>query len=205
MNFAKVIGISIGTLCLLFSGVSICMGGPAPKRDSTKTTESDSMHPKSSIKEQVIVNWPKSGNWVAGDMVPGPPRMEVYYPKGQSAVNWTEMGTIEYDPNWKKSDLGGMARVIFLGTQKGSPHAKWSILTKGYRDEQTKSYPFTFFRIECPDFASGEPAQVQLWLLLAGKTGLFTVQYSFKGSEIPDSKGNAIIETMKDAHIEVVK
>ena len=205
MNFAKVIGISIGTLLLLFSGVSICLGGPAPKADSIKTIDSTATHPKSPIKEKIFVNWPKSGNWVAGEVVPGPPRVDIFYPKGQSANNWTEMGTVEYDPNWKKTDLGGMARIIFLGTQKGSPHAKWNILAKGYKDEQTKSYPFTFFRIDCPDFASGESAQVQFWLLLVGKSGLFTVQYSFKGSEIPEKKGNDILETMQNAHIEVVK
>jgi hypothetical protein len=38
-----------------------------------------------------------------------------------------------------------------------------------------------------------------------GKTGLFTVQYSYKGKEIPLDKGNAISQTLHDAHVVIEK
>ena len=204
MKLAKVSAISICTFCLVLSGISVCLGGPL-KEEPKKPTDSSGISQDKPIKEKIVVEWPKSGNWVAGDVITGPPRTEVFYPKGQSAADWSEMGTIEYDVQYKASDLGGRARLLFLGTQKGSPNAKWNILTRGFKDEEKKDYQFIFFRIDCPDFTSGEPAQVQFWLLMRGKTGLFTVQYSYKGKEIPEANGNAISQTLKDTHIEIEK
>lgn len=203
MKLAKVSVLVIGALCLAILGASIALGEPAKdvpgkKADSTGVG-------KATGKEKMVIEWPKSGNWATGEMFAGPPVTQFFYPKGQSAVEWTEMGSVEFDGSENTFDLTGRARLLFLGTQKGSPNATWTILTRGYKDEKNQGFPFVFFRMNCPDFISGEPAQVQYWLLMLGKTGMFTVQYSYKGKDIPADKGNAILQAMKDARIEAVK
>ncbi len=201
MSFAKMPLVLILTIFLAALSFTAVLG----KGPDTQPADSAAKEQPFTGSEKAIVNWPKAGNWIAGDVIPGPPRIEVFYPKGQSATNWTEMGTVEFDSKNKHIDLFGLARTIFLGTQKGSPNAKWNVLTDGFKDEKNKAYPFIFFRIDCPDFLSGEPGQIQFWLLIQGKSGIFTVQYSYKGTVLPQGKGNEILQIMKDAQIEQEK
>jgi hypothetical protein len=203
---------TVNRVMILALSLSLLMPlGASSENMPAKTTgnAADSLAPKPKetvVKERLVVKWPASQKLQQAESGPGLP--ELYFPKGQSPLNWTEMGTIEFVPRQPKQpliDLVAKARAIFLGTQKGSPNAKWDLIFRGFKDEKKLEGQFVIFKIDCPDFLSGEPGQLQLWELIRGKTGDFILQYSIKGNKLPEEEGNALQKTFQDAYIEIVK
>lgn len=174
---------------------------------SKKATPSDdpdtaSVVDPSKITETLIVDWPEGDKWIPGYLHKGnATRMQLYFPEGQSSESWWEMASIE-TVYGKTGGVVGLARQIYLGTVRGSSNATWDILKKGNTEN---GRPFTTIEIICPDFLSGEPAQVQIWKLIMGKTGLYTLQYSFKGKEMPAERKEQILESMHKAYLKVDK
>lgn len=170
-------------------------------------TEDSTAQQAPDITETQVIEWPDGSDWQLADTyASGTSEFSLYYPKGQGEKNWEEMVTLEIVHDTKKAGLNlpGLARMTFLGTRKGSPNATWDILEKGYSDE-AKEYPHIIYEIDCPDFLSGEPAQVQLWKLTDAKTALFNLQYSYRGEKMPENKKEEIMTMLKKSHIKTEK
>jgi hypothetical protein len=164
-----------------------------------KKSQSDSLKAGEKISESLVFEWPEEGKWKSEFVhTYDKTTSEYFYPAGQSSTNWIEMGSVEIVEGKKNFNIPGTARIIYLSTQKGSPDATWDIIKKGYTETKR---PFIIFEIICPDFLSGEPAQVQLWKIIAGKTSQFIIQYSHRGKEITDSTREKILEILKKADI----
>ena len=155
----------------------------------------------SKITETWVVNFPEKDNWTSDYVYNGKSsRMELFFPKGQSSDGWKEMITIETTYG-KKSSVAGEARLTYLGTVKGSPNATWDILTKGKMEGSGRQ--FIIYEIKCPDFLSGEQPQVQIWKMIGGLTGLFTLQYSYRGKELPEERKKEILEFFEKADLKI--
>lgn len=166
-------------------------------------TNDSTVQQKPKITETQVIEWPEGAGWkLANTYTSGSSIYELYYPKDQGYDNWQEMVTLEIVQGKGKGgiNLPGLARMTYLGTRKGSPNATWDILQKGYSGE-AKDYPFILYEIDCPDFLSKEPAQVQLWKMTEGKTALFNLQYSYRGKEMPGDKKEEIMNTLKNSYI----
>lgn len=197
MNFAAKATILSAAIMFLFSIAAPAIAGDKPAAgDSTVRQKPD-------IKETQIIEWPDGAGWhLANTYASGASTYSLYYPKDQGDDNWQEMVTLEIVQGRGKTgmNLPGLARMTYLGTRKGSPNATWDIIEKGYSNE-AKEYPFIIYEIDCPDFLSKEPAQVQLWKLTDGKTALFNLQYSYRGKEMPPEKKEEIMNVLKTSYI----
>ncbi len=193
---------------LLSALVLFVLSASTPIFAETKpATEDSTVQETPDITETQVIEWPEGSDWyLANTYAAGPSEYLLYYPKGQGEKNWDEMITMEivHGKGKIQSNLVGLARMTFLGTRKGSPEATWDIIEKGWSDE-AKEYPHVIYEIDCPDFLSKEPAQVQLWKLTNGKTGLFNLQYSYKGKEMPADKKEEIVTMLKKSHIKAEK
>lgn len=168
----------------------------APGKDSTATITPPA-------KETLVVNWPKEGKWKAGIATTQENMtVEYYFPEGQSAQDWTEMGSVEFYPGLKDVNLMGRARFIFLGTKEACPDAEWVILNRGTNDQ---GQPSIAFRISCPKFLTDQSPEVQIWEIILGQTGLFTLQYSFRGKDLPVPKREQMLTVFKAAHLKAEK
>lgn len=189
---------------LLFVILALMIAAPAvfatSKKDTEGSTNNDTLKvDPSKIVENLIFDWPKGEKWNAGYNVSGEKgNMQLYFPEGQSSSGWDEMVTVETSIG-KKQFVVGLARTIYLGTQRGSPNATWDIIEKGLTK---RGRQFVIFEIDCPDFLSGEPPQVQLWTMIMGDTGIFTLQYSYHAKEMPEKRKTQILDMMKNAYIE---
>ncbi len=160
-----------------------------PVVDSTKVEE------PIDFTESVKMEWPDNVKWVLEDTYTGNRTiMELYYPKGESSSNWSQMGSIEIAIGKIEGNVGGRARLIFLGTEQGSPGATWDIIKMDYNKEL--DFKWVVFEINCPEFLNGDGPQVQLWKIMSGKTGTFIVQYSYKGKEMPGLLKDQMIEAL---------
>lgn len=155
------------------------------------------------IVETIIMEWPSSSEWIS-DMVhqSGATSIEFFYPQGQTKTNWTEMGTIEVTRLTTQINLMSRARVTFLGTQKASPEATWKILFKGDDDD---GHRVLIYEIICPSFLTGEGPQIQYWKMVLADTKLFTIQYTFKGKEIPEVKKQEILTALELCYVKTEK
>lgn len=190
-----------GLILIVPLSLFVCLPASADKKpvstDTTEVTETQN------IQETLVVEWPAEGKWQLRDShMAGSSVMEIYFPGEEDKDNWEEMATIEIVYGKTKVNLPGMARMTFLGTRKGSPDATWEILEKGYMDD-TKKSAYIIYEIICPDFLTGEPPQVQLWKLIAGRTALFNVQYSYRGDKIPADKKEEMVNVLKNATLKV--
>jgi hypothetical protein len=138
------------------------------------------------VKESIVIDWPAGVKWVS-DFVSSRDkgRTELFYPEGQSKTNWSEMVTTEEAYGKLPGDLMGVARTILMGTKQGCPDAAMEIIEKKLTGPGD---PTIIFVITCPKFTSGQPAEIQLWKMFAGKTGLYSVQYTYRGEKLPDDK-----------------
>lgn len=153
----------------------------------------------SKIVETLIYELPEKDKWISDYVhVGNSSRIEIFFPKGQSPDNWKEMITTE-TVYGKKSSVPGEARLTYLGTVKGSPNATWDILTKGRMEGSGRQ--FIIYEIICPDFLSGEEPQVQLWKMIGGHTGMFVLQYSYRGKEMPEKRKKEILEVLEKADL----
>ena len=199
-DFMKPVATANLPILVVLSVLIICVPGFAgSKPESTDST----MAKEPKIEESLVIEWPEDGNWYLDQSyAPGPSTIQVYFPEGKGGDAWQEMATIETVYGKTGVNLPGMARMTFLGTQKGSPDATWEILEKGYLDE-TRKTAFIIYEIICPEFLSGEPPQIQYWKLIGGRTALFNVQYSYRGKDIPKEKKEVILEALKKAHLKI--
>jgi hypothetical protein len=190
----------IGLLALLITGPA-AYAGDKPE-EATATPDPEETAETLQITESMVIDWPEGENWISDYVYTAKSsKMEIFYPAGQTGGDWNEMITVEalYE---NKKNIAGIARQIYLGTVRGSPNATWDILKKGANEQER---PFIIFEIICPDFLSGEPPQVQLWKLIIGETGLFTLQYSYRGKEFPAKRKDQMFEVFDKAFIEVEK
>ena len=154
-------------------------------------------------KETLAVDWPKEGKWKAGIATTQDSMTVVYYiPEGQSAQDWTEMGSVEFYPGLLNDNLMARARFIFLGTKQACPDAEWVILNRGNNDQGQRTIAF---RISCPKFLTEQPPEVQIWEIIQGQTGLFTLQYSFRGNDFPVPKREQMLTVFKAAYLKAEK
>jgi len=201
MSFAaKAISLSAMILLLISIGTpASAVNKPAPEDSAVQQTPD--------IVETQVIEWPEGSDWqLANTYTAGASEYILYFPKGQGEQNWEEMVMLEivHGKGKVKTNLVGLARITFLGTRKSSPNATWDILEKGYSDE-AKDYPHIIYEIDCPDYLTDEPAQVQLWKLTDGKTALFNLQYSYRGKEMPADKKQEIMTMLKKSHIKTEK
>ena len=122
--------------------------------------------------------------------------LKIYYPKGQSSYKWTEMVWHEYLRSTMLTiNLPGTAREKYLDARKLCPDATWDIISKSGKEAK---YPSIIFQISCPKYLNPqEPADIQIWKLIAGKTGLFVAQWSYRGKEIPKDKKEMIVKQLE--------
>jgi hypothetical protein len=185
----------LAVLILVLGPVS-ATGTEKPK---TETPDSAVIADQANIVEKLIFDWPKGEKWSAMNAHQGSSSsIQLFVPEGQSTTSWEEMASLEIVYGQKTTNLAGMARMTFLGTQKGSPNATWDIIEKGFSEQK---HPYILYQINCPDFVTKEPPQVQLWKLTLGKTALFNLQYSYKGKEMPSDRKEKILEMLKKAYI----
>jgi len=179
----------------------------SPKAYSTEKTESadkpDSTAVPTDIVETMVVNWPEKDNWTPGYFHRGEEsQTQMYFPEGQSHEGWKEMASIETIPGMTHANIPGLARMTYLGTKKASPNATWDIIKKGNTE---RGNPFILYEIVCPDFITKEPPQVQLWKITIGKTGLFNLQYSYKGDDMPAERKEQMLKVLEEAYIKAEK
>jgi hypothetical protein len=189
-------------ITLLFLLSLIVMGfavWPASAKDKPPSSDTAKAAAPVPVKEDLVVAWPAGEKWVIEQGVPkATGRVDLYYPEGQSSMQWTEMMIVEITPGQKRVNVPGMARMVYLGTKRGSPNATWDILTKGNNKD---NLPLIVFEIKCPDFITGDPPQVQLWKMINGQTGLFTLQYSYKGENFPAERRDQILKVLEKSEI----
>lgn len=178
---------------ILFASTVLAKDKPT---DSTSTT----LVNIANIEETVIIDFPEKGEWKSDYLLQGEndSYMELYFPKGQSSGNWLEMITIEKVGGKRRPNLAGSARIIFLGTRQGCPEAEWKILERGKEDPL---HPYIVFEIRCPKYPANKPPEIQIWKLIVGQTGMFTVQYTYKGEEIPERNREEIKKSFDSAYI----
>lgn len=184
-------------LPLLLAFVMFSALAAIPKPDSAKADAP-------LVKEKMVIPWPSGEVWSGGQVTQKPPT-ELFFPKGQSGSNWTEMVSTEFHAGRMNVNLPGQARLNFLGTQKASPNATWEIIGKGWKDEVNSEYPYIGIEIKCPDFLTKEPPQYQIWQFIQGHSGFFIVQYSYRGESMPDTRKDAIVAMFSKVRIEKVK
>ncbi len=190
----------VGVMSVLVLAVYLMVGiaGAAPKTED-KTTTGKVEAAKPQVKETVVMEWPKDGKWTSGFKTGNDKgQTELFFPQGSSTGGWTEMGSIEAVPGKPIADLTGMARVILMGTQQGCPDARLEILEK---KTDLKEYPWIIFEIRCPKFLAEQPPEIQFWRIISGKSGLLTVQYSYRGEQIPEDKRIQILTAIKGARV----
>ena len=178
---------------------SLAFAGPKPTpADTTKPYDT------SKYMETVAIEFPEKGDWTSGYLHRGEndSYMELYFPKGSSKESWTEMITIEKVGGKRNPNLPGAARTIFLGTQKGCPDATWKILEKGDKDLE---HQFIVFEITCPKPLARQPPEIQVWKMIVGETGMFIVQYTYRGDEMPDAQRDVIKKAFDSAHIKDIE
>ncbi len=186
---------------LLFVTLALLIASPAVFATSKPDSDSDTTKrvDPSKIVETLKFDWPKDDKWIADYHYTGDRRsMQLYFPEGQTSGGWDEMVTVE-TAFGKRQFVVGLARTIYLGTQKGSPNATWDIIIKGKTERNRQ---FVIFEIICPDFLTGERPQVQLWKLIMGRTGTFTLQYSYHAKEMAEERKAEIVTMMEGAYLE---
>lgn len=149
--------------------------------------------------ETIVITWPTDVKWVS-DYVSSRAkgRSELFYPEGQSRTNWTEMVSTEAAYGRIPGDLTEVARIILMGTKQGCPDAMMEIIEK----KPTGPGPATLtFELRCPKYLAEQPAEVQLWKMFTGKTGLYTLQYTYRGDKIPDDKRAQIITMLQGSKL----
>lgn len=168
------------------------------KEESPRPT--GSLEDLSRIREFVIAEWPKEDKFQSGFVHTDSVRhVEIFYPKGQSTYNWKEMGWVEYFKTGTQAvNLVKTARSKYLDARHGCPDATWDIIEK---PSPKQKYQYIIFQITCPDYLADEPGDVQLWKIISGKTGVFVVQYSYRGEEMPKKKRKQILKVLGEAHI----
>lgn len=191
----------------LISGIIICLA-LTPAVFATEKKAEPKQSPDSSViegnfTETLMIDWPEKDGW-ASEFVHNSEgsTLEYFYPKGQSSTGWNEMASTELVFGKVISSLPGEARITLLGTQRGCPKATWEIFSKGTNDHNQSH---VVYEIICPEFLNKEPAQVQLWAMLYGKKGLYAVQYTFRGSEMPEERKDQIIDMLKKVWLKVEK
>ncbi len=160
----------------------------------------DKISPKAEVPRQdVFVEWPADGNWKIGKTYETDTRkMAFFYPEGQSAKDWTEMGSVDIEYFTEGGiGLGTLARTIFLGTQQTCPEATWEIHR---RFTHEPPYGQIIFEVRCPEFTDGH-AELQLWSITWEKSGQFIVQYSLKAEEWPEEKWQEMLEVMRNVEV----
>lgn len=164
-------------LAFMVSSTAWAIPKPAPE----DTTEQIDI---SKIIEKIDLEWPKDAGWASGWVHKGEHGgyMELFFPEGQSRNGWKEMITIEKVAGKRKPNLPGAARIIFKGTVQSCPDATWKILEKGTEDP---AHNHILFEIRCPKFIADQPPEIQIWKLIVGRTGMFILQYSYRGEEMP--------------------
>lgn len=167
---------------MLTAGAAIGENKPASQPPASQSQTP----PAPTVKESIVIDWPEGVKWVS-DFVSsrGKGRTELFYPEGQSKTNWTEMVSTEATYGKIPGDLMEIARVILMGTKQGCPDAAMEIIEK---KPTGPGYPSITFVITCPKFTANQPPEIQLWKMFAGKTGLYTVQYTYRGEKLPDDK-----------------
>lgn len=152
----------------------------------------------SMIVETVIVTWPEEDNFKLGFNYDDSVRwIRIFYPQGQSSYKWQEMGWVEFlKAESRQVNLPGTARERFLDARKMCPKATWDIIERSGKDAD---YPYIIFQIKCPEYSVGDPADIQVWKLMAGKTGMFVVEWSYRGEKIPDDRKEEILEILKNS------
>jgi len=181
------------TLVLLLAGPGIFAAEKTEKAKSGDTVD------PSKITETLMFDFPAKDKWKSDYVHTGSStRMELFFPEGQSTDNWKEMITTEAAYG-KTTDVAGEARITYLGTVKGSPNATWDILKKGKMEGSGRK--FIIYEIVCPDFLSGEQPQIQLWKMIGGHTGIFVLQYSYRGKELPEKRKDEILEFFEKADL----
>ncbi|MEE9442551.1 MAG: hypothetical protein V3V99_07775 [candidate division Zixibacteria bacterium] len=184
---------TLTVFAILLSGIALA-DKKQTKQDPEQISEST---------EMLNMNWPEGGQWHSGlKKTYGLSMIEFFYPKDQSQSNWTEMGSTEINPITKEVPIISTARSIFLGTQKASPEATWDILERGTSENGNK---YVLFEIICPEFRTKEDPQIQYWKLIDGKLKSYTVQYSFKGTTIPEDKKKEILDAIKKSKLITAK
>lgn len=171
---------------------AIATAVPRPTKEPLDTTD------YSNITENLVFNFPEDDNFKLGFKHEDSIRwVNIYYPKGQSTYKWQEMIWHEYlVQTAQRINLPGTARKKYLQARKSCPDATWNILSKSGKDSD---YPFIIFEIKCPKYVVDEPADIQLWKIIGGKTGLFVVEWSYRGDEIPDDRKEEILKYLDEA------
>jgi hypothetical protein len=185
-------------ICLLLAPVGFAGKKEAPP-DQTPETEAV----EENVTETLMIDWPEEDGW-ASEFVHNSDdaRIEYLYPKGQSSEGWHEMASTELVYDKVISSLPGEARITLLGTQRGCPEATWEIFSKGKNDH---GQAHVVYEIICPEFLNKEPAQVQLWAMLKGKAGLYAVQYTFRGLDMPEDRKEQIVDMLEKVWLKVEK
>lgn len=170
-------------MAILILMVGMAAAGQKPATQTT--TEKKQTEQVPTVKETLVINWPEGVKWFS-DFVStrDKGRSELFYPEGQSKTNWTEMISTEATYG-NVPDLMAMARTILMGTQQGCPDAAMEILEKSPAAAGT---PTLIFELRCPKFSTDQPAEIQLWKLYTGKSGLYALQYTYRGETVPADK-----------------
>ncbi len=155
------------------------------------------------IKETVKVSWPEEDDFILSfhqdDSLHW---VRLYYPRGQTNYKWQERGWVEYlQRRTGHVNLAGTAREKFLDARQLCPDATWDIISKSGREAK---YPYIIFEIKCPAYNAKEPPDIQVWKMISGKTGIFVVEWTYRGEEIPKDRKEQILEVLNDAEIEIV-
>jgi hypothetical protein len=192
--------VSIAQTFLLVVLMVLVVGPAAYSKDKPKSDDKpDSAAATTKIVETLVVDWPEKDNWTAGYFHQGEENQtQMYFPEGQSHEGWKEMASVETVPGMTHANVPGLARMTYLGTKKASPNATWDIIKKGNNE---RGNPFILYQIICPDFVTKEPPQVQLWKITIGKTGLFNLQYSYKGDDMPEERKEQMLKVLDEAYI----
>jgi len=185
-------------ICLLLAPVGFAGKKEAPPDQTPDTATVDE-----NAIETLMVDWPEKDGWISEFVHNSETsRIEYLYPEGQSSQGWNEMASTELVYNKVISSLPGEARITLLGTQRGCPEATWEIYSKGHNDH---NQAHVVYEIICPEFLNKEPAQVQLWAMLYGKEGLYAIQYTFRGLDMPEKRKEQIVDILMNAWLKIEK
>jgi len=180
----------LSVLILVFLS-SLSSAVPRASKEPVDTTD------YSNITEDLLFNLPEEENFKLGFKHEDSVRwVNIYYPKGQTSYKWQEMIWHEYlNQKTQNINLAGTARKRYLEARKACPDATWDILKKSGKDDD---YPYIIFEIKCPKYVVNEPPDIQVWKLIGGKTGLFVVEWSYRGDEIPEDRKSEILDYLDE-------
>lgn len=189
---------AVAAMAILFMMVGMAAAGQKPA--AKPATEKNQAPQTPIVKETITINWPTEVKWFSDYVSTREKgRTELFYPEGQSKTNWTEMVSTEATYS-KVPDLTEMARIILMGTKQGCPDAVMEILEKSPAGAGS---PTLIFELRCPTFLAKQPAEVQLWKLFAGQSGLYTLQYTWRGETLPAEKRTEALTLLKKSKLVV--